>query len=117
MNIYRKNNPYSRLYRNIQENFATLETYANDREDGKRPTKPFPKPVEGGRFPAPIALLIVLFVVMIIVSILNIVGIIYQFKCKYTILGILSTIGLFFGLPFGMIFYIIYLVNPSICKE
>ena len=58
---------------------------------------------------------IIIIVVMIIITILNIIGTIYAFICDYTILGIVSVIGLFFGIPIGMVFYIVYLVNPSIC--
>jgi hypothetical protein len=52
----------------------------------------------------------------LVVFVLNIVGIVYEFRCKYTLLGVISILGLFFGLPIGMIFYIVYLVNPSICQ-
>ena len=52
----------------------------------------------------------------ITVFVLNIVGIVYEFKCNYTVLGALSIVALFFGLPVGMIFYIVYLINPAICK-
>ena len=55
-------------------------------------------------------------ILSIVVFVLNIVGIVYEFRCKYTLLGVISILGLFFGLPIGMIFYIVYLVNPGICQ-
>lgn len=55
-------------------------------------------------------------ILSLVVFVLNIVGIVYEFRCKYTLLGVISILGLFFGLPIGMIFYIVYLVNPSICQ-
>lgn len=64
-----------------------------------------------------VALVVFLFVLSLVVFALNIVGIVYEFKCKYTVLGVLSIVALFFGLPVGMIFYLVYLINPAICKS
>ena len=64
-----------------------------------------------------IGVIVTIMIVMLVITILNIIGIVYEFKCKYTMLGVTSIIGLFFGMPIGMIFYIVYLVNPSICKK
>ena len=61
--------------------------------------------------------LVTIMMVMLVITVLNIVGIVYEFKCNYTILGVFSIIGLFFGIPIGFVFYIVYLVNPSICLK
>jgi hypothetical protein len=94
--------PASLLYNKVQTELSmNKESYANKK---KISTKT-------------IGVLVTIMIVMLVITILNIVGIVYEFKCNYTILGVASIIGLFFGIPIGMIFYIIYLVNPSICQK
>ena len=64
-----------------------------------------------------LGVIVFILLISIVIFVLNIVGIVYEFKCKYIALGIVSIVGMFFGLPIGLIFYIVYLVNPSICSE
>lgn len=61
------------------------------------------------------AIMIIVILLGVLVFVLNIVGIVYAFSCKHVAVGVIAIIGLFFGLPIGMVYYLIYLCNPSIC--
>ena len=68
---------------------------------------------------APAALMVVMLVAALIgllIFVLNIVGICVQFKCKQVTLGVVSIVGLLFGLPIGTIYYLVYLFHPDVCK-
>ena len=70
--------------------------------------------------PALASELLVVFVLCLIVGlilfVLNIMGIVKAFGCQHIAVAVLSIIGMFFGIPIGTIYYIVYLCNPSICK-
>ena len=59
----------------------------------------------------------IILIFFIIIPILNIVGIVYEFRCNYITLGVVSIIAALIGIPIGLIFYIVYLINPSICQK
>lgn len=61
------------------------------------------------------AVVIISLLVGVAVFVLNIVGIVCAFQCKQVALGVISIIGMFFGLPIGLVYYIVYLCNPGIC--
>ena len=52
----------------------------------------------------------------LLIFVLNIVGICVQFKCKQVTLGVVSIVGLLFGLPIGTIYYLVYLFHPDVCQ-
>ena len=64
-----------------------------------------------------IGVILFIMAVSLVSFVFNLIGIVYEFKCQYVTLGVVSIIGLFFGLPIGLIFYLVYLVNPSICAK
>ena len=63
-----------------------------------------------------VAIMVIALIFGLVVFVLNIMGICAEFKCKQVALGVVSIIGLLFGIPIGAVYYIVYLCHPEICK-
>ena len=63
-----------------------------------------------------VAIMVFALIFGLVVFVLNIMGICAEFKCSQIALGVVSIIGLLFGIPIGAIYYIVYLCHPEICK-
>lgn len=63
-----------------------------------------------------VAIMVIALIFGLVVFVLNIMGICAEFKCKQVALGVVSIIGLLFGIPIGAVYYFVYLCHPEICK-
>ena len=63
-----------------------------------------------------LAIMVFALIFGLVVFVLNIMGICAEFKCKQVALGVVSIIGLLFGIPIGAVYYFVYLCHPEICK-
>ena len=105
MNKYFDYTPASLLYNKVKTNLLRkTEGYVNKKNISMNAD-------------SAVGFIITIVIIMLVITIVNIIGIVYEFKCKYINLGIASIVGMFFGFPIGLIFYMVYLVNPSICRK
>ena len=110
MENYFKYTPASVLYNKVKkELFQNKENYVNKKkEKEKEKEKKKKKKKSNINILTGFLLTLLIFIGIIFVIslfVIDILGIIKAFKCNYTLIGIISILGIFFGFPGGLIFY------------